>query len=119
MPELTHRPTKIKMHTQSRTLELVYSDQSSNAISYELLRVYSPSAEVKGHGVGNEKLQVGKQDVEISKIEPVGNYAIKICFDDGHDSGIYDWNYLFDMGQNQKEKWNDYLDRLQKAGFIR
>ncbi|MDX1519837.1 MAG: DUF971 domain-containing protein [Gammaproteobacteria bacterium] len=109
-------PATIKLLKQSRQLNLVYEDQTEFTFSFEFLRVYSPSADVKGHGPGDAVLQVGKQDVDIREIEPVGNYAIKIHFDDGHDTGLYSWNYLYDLGMNMDMYWQDYLQRLKEAG---
>ncbi len=115
-------PLDIKLHQKSRTLELVYDEQGT-ATSYELtaeyLRVHSPSAEVRGHGQGNEVLQTGKQFVGIKGVEPSGNYAIKIIFDDGHDSGLYTWDYLYDLSVNQQTYWDKYLQDLQEAGESR
>lgn len=111
-------PNKIQLHKKSNVLELHYGLQHFS-LSAELLRVYSPSAEVKGHGPGQEVLQVGKQFVGIERIEPSGNYAIRIVFDDGHDSGIYAWDYLFDLGLQQNKYWQDYLTRLEQAGKSR
>lgn len=110
------RPTDITYHSQSRELELIYADGSRFFVSSELLRVFSPSAEVRGHGPGQEVLQTGKESVGISAIEPVGNYAIKLVFDDGHDTGLYDWNLLYDLGANQESHWQDYLQRLRQEG---
>jgi len=110
------RPTDIQLHRKSRVLELVYDSQHSHELSCEYLRVFSPSAEVRGHGPGQEVLQVGKENVNIDRIEPVGHYAVKLVFDDGHDSGIYDWNFLYELGANFAENWQDYLQRLDSAG---
>ena len=112
-------PQDIKIHTQSKTVELIYSDKESHTLSCEYLRVYSPSAEVQGHGPGEEVLQLAKEEVNITAIEPVGNYAIKLEFDDGHNTGIYSWDTLYILGQNQEEMWAGYLDRLEKAGHKR
>lgn len=112
-------PTEIKYHRRSRLLELGYADGTNFEMSAEFLRVHSPSAEVRGHGPGQEKLQVGKEEVAISRIEPVGHYAIRLHFDDGHDSGLYSWEELFRLGSNQEERWADYLARLQAAGHHR
>jgi DUF971 family protein len=109
-------PTEIKLHTESRELELVYGDES-HRISYEMLRVLSPSAEVQGHG--KPILQTGKRMVTIRNVEEVGNYAIKITFDDGHDSGLYSWSFLYELCQNKEQKWNDYLYQLEQAGAKR
>ena len=110
---------EIHLHQSSRVLELVFDDGKKFNLSCEYLRVYSPSAEVAGHGPGQEVLQVGKEDVNISALEPVGNYAIKIIFDDGHSTGIYTWDYLYDLGANYEPKWRSYLQRLEEAGFER
>lgn len=112
-------PTEIKLRQKSRLMELAFSDGSRFELSYELLRVYSPSAEVRGHGPGQETLQVGKRDVEIVRIEPVGAYAVKPVFSDGHDSGLYSWDYLYWLGANRDRLWQEYLDRLQEAGASR
>ncbi|WP_018139842.1 MULTISPECIES: gamma-butyrobetaine hydroxylase-like domain-containing protein [unclassified Thioalkalivibrio] len=114
-----HRPTDIQLHQKSRILELTYSDGSHFELPCEFLRVYSPSAEVRGHGPGQEVLQVDKEDVNITGIEPVGNYAVKLEFSDGHDTGIYDWDYLHKLGTEQESLWQDYLDRLKEAGHER
>jgi DUF971 family protein len=113
------RPTEIKLHQKSRVLELSYDDGSRFELPCEYLRVNSPSAEVRGHGPGQEVLQVGKEDVGISAVEPVGNYAVKLVFSDGHDTGIFDWNYLYELGLTQESRWGEYLGRLAKAGYQR
>lgn len=113
------KPTEIKLHQQSRLLEIAYEDGARFELPCEYLRVYSPSAEVQGHGPGQEVLQIGKEDVNITAIEPVGHYGIKLVFDDGHDTGIYVWDYLYDLGTNQDEKWQHYLTRLNDAGYQR
>ena len=113
------RPTEIHLHQKSRILELAYEDGTRFKLPCEYLRVYSPSAEVRGHGPGQDVLQIGKEDVNITAIEPVGNYAVKLVFSDGHDTGIYDWNYLYDLGLNQEAYWQNYLERLQEAGYER
>ena len=112
-------PQTIKLHKKSRLLELGYADGTRYQLEAELLRVYSPSAEVRGHGVGQEILQVGKRHVAITAIEPVGNYAIKPTFDDGHNSGIFSWETLFDLATNQAARWADYTARLSAAGASR
>ncbi len=116
-------PTDIKVRKKSQCLELTYSNNDGSdavyQLSFELLRVYSPSAEVRGHGVGNEVLQCGKKDVTLLNIEPAGNYALKLVFDDGHDSGLYDWKYLRHLCDQQDYLWQDYLNRLEKAGLSR
>jgi len=113
------KPTEIDLHQQSRTLEIRFDDGAHFELPCEYLRVYSPSAEVQGHGPGEEVLQVGKEDVNITAIEPVGNYAVKLVFDDGHDTGLYSWDYLYTLGQNQEQKWAEYLRRLEEAGHKR
>jgi DUF971 family protein len=115
----TPQPTEIKLHQASRVLELTFSDGKCFKLPYEFLRVYSPSAEVRGHGPGQEVLQVGKRDVAISDVEPVGHYAIRPVFSDRHDSGIYSWDYLYGLGERQDELWQAYLDRLASAGASR
>ena len=111
-------PGDIKLHKKSRTLELCY-DSDSFELSAEFLRVHSPSAEVRGHGKGQETLQVKKKFVAINGVEPVGNYALKIIFDDGHDSGLYTWDYLYDLSHNQDAYWDKYLKALADAGESR
>ena len=113
------RPTGINLRKQSRTLELQYPDGESYSLTCEYLRVYSPSAEVVGHGPGQEVLQVGKINVGISNIKPVGNYALQLVFDDGHDTGLYAWDYLYDLCVNQDALWQQYLDRVTEAGATR
>ena len=110
-------PTEIKLRKKSRILEVSFEDGQTFELSFEFLRVHSPSAEVKGHGPGQEKLQVGKENVGITAIEPVGHYAVKLVFDDGHDTGLYSWTYLYDLGTNKAEYWQRYLDRLKAAGY--
>ncbi|WP_395403077.1 gamma-butyrobetaine hydroxylase-like domain-containing protein [Pseudoduganella sp. UC29_106] len=110
-------PTGLTLHNKSRYLEISFDDGASFNIPYELLRVYSPSAEVKGHGPGQEVLQVGKREVGMSDLEPVGNYAVKPTFTDGHNSGLYTWDYLYDLGARQDHHWADYRARLEAAGF--
>ena len=111
-------PNDIVLHQQSKTLELVYEDVHYQ-LSAEYLRVYSPSAEVRGHGEGQEVLQTNKEQVGINQLEPSGNYALKIYFDDGHHSGLFTWDYLYDLCLHQDEYWQDYLNRLEKAGYQR
>ena len=115
----TPQPTEIKLHQKSRVMELAFSDGSRFELSYELLRVYSPSAEVRGHGPGQEVLQVGKAEVDISTLEPVGNYAAQPTFSDGHSTGIYSWDYLFWLGTHRDTLWQKYLERLKEAGASR
>jgi len=112
-------PTEIKLHQASRAMELTFADGMSFRMPYEYLRVYSPSAEVRGHGPGQETLQVGKREVTIAEVEPVGHYAIRPKFSDGHDTGIYSWEYLHDLGTRQQELWQRYLTRLAAAGASR
>jgi DUF971 family protein len=115
----TPRPTEIKLHQKSRMLEISFADGNTFRLPCEFLRVYSPSAEVRGHGPGQEVLQVGKKDVEITHIEPVGTYAIQFTFSDGHSTGIYSWDLLYDYGLRQEEMWRQYLKRREAAGESR
>jgi DUF971 family protein len=110
-------PTNIKSRTKSRVLEVSFDDGSVFELPYEYLRVFSPSAEVRGHGPGQEQLQLGKHEVGIAKVEPVGNYAVKLVFDDGHDTGLYTWAYLYELGRDRPQKWQSYLDRLRELGI--
>ncbi|HJV96963.1 MAG TPA: DUF971 domain-containing protein [Albitalea sp.] len=119
MSKTTVRPTEIKLHQKSRVLEIQFEDGEQFQLPCEYLRVYSPSAEVRGHGPGQEVLQLGKENVNITAIEPVGTYAIALHFDDGHNTGIYSWEYLHDLGKNQEVNWKRYLDRLAAAGHKR
>lgn len=112
-------PTNIKYRRSARVLELTYPDGRRFELSAEFLRVHSPSAEVRGHGPGQEVLQVGKEGVAIERIEPVGNYAIRLYFDDGHHTGIYSWDELYRLGTNKEAFWNEYLGRLKNAGYQR
>lgn len=113
------QPTEIRLHQKSRLLEIAFSDGSTFSLPCEFLRVYSPSAEVRGHGPGQEVLQVGKKDVEITRVEPVGSYAVQLTFSDGHDTGIYSWELLYDYGRRQQEMWDHYLRRMAEAGASR
>ncbi|MGH8742622.1 MAG: gamma-butyrobetaine hydroxylase-like domain-containing protein [Burkholderiales bacterium] len=115
----TLQPTEIKLHQKSRRMEIAFSDGSQFELSYELLRVYSPSAEVRGHGPGQEVLQAGKRDVDILSLEPSGGYAVQPAFSDGHSTGIYTWDYLYWLGQNRENLWREYLQRLEQAGASR
>jgi len=115
----TRSPTEIKLHQKSRVLEIAFDDGRRFRLPFEFLRVYSPSAEVRGHGPGQEVLQVGKKDVDISNIEPVGSYAVQLTFSDGHDSGLYSWDYFYNLGENQDAMWAHYIERLQEAGASR
>lgn len=112
-------PNNIVVHQQSKVLELSYEDGSAYRLPFELLRVLSPSAEVQGHGPGQETLQTGKRDVVINGVEPVGHYALKPTFSDGHDSGLYTWDYLHFLCQNQEELWQEHLNKLAAAGLDR
>jgi len=112
-------PTEIKLHKASKKLEIAFNDGSRFDLPFEYLRVHSPSAEVRGHGPGQEVLQVGKKFVDIERIEPVGQYAVVLEFSDGHNSGIYSWGHLYDLGKNQAAYWEDYLHRLEAAGASR
>jgi DUF971 family protein len=115
----TPAPTEIKLHQKSRVMELTFADGKRFTLSYEFLRVYSPSAEVRGHGPGQEVLQTGKKDVEIVAVEPVGSYAIQPRFSDGHDTGIYSWDYLYELGLDHERLWAEYLKRMAAAGASR
>jgi DUF971 family protein len=112
-------PTEIVVHSQSRRLEIAFGDDERYFLDFEFLRVHSPSASVQGHGPGQEVLQVGKRDVTVTEVEPVGHYAIKPTFSDGHDSGIFTWKYLRELGRNRDAMWAKYLQRLQAAGESR
>jgi DUF971 family protein len=113
------KPISIQLHSRSKQLELEYEGGESYSLSCEYLRVYSPSAEVLGHGPGQEVLQIGKLNVAITEIKPVGNYALQLVFDDGHDTGLYSWRYLYDLCQNQEARWQEYLARMEAAGATR
>lgn len=119
MRKNTIRPTDIKLHQKSRVLEVAFDDGRRFSLPAEYLRVYSPSAEVRGHGPGQEVLQLGKEQVNIAAIEPVGTYAILLHFDDGHDTGIYSWDLLYNLGLHQTTLWAEYLQRLEQAGHKR
>jgi DUF971 family protein len=115
----TPLPTSLTLHSQSRLLELAFDDGRQGSLSCEFLRVYSPSAEVRGHGPGQERLQIGKREVAITAIEQVGNYAVRLVFSDGHDSGIYSWDYLYELLRDHDTLWQQYLDRLSAANASR
>ena len=115
----TPTPQAITVHAQSRALEITFSDGASFRIPFELMRVYSPSAEVQGHGPGQEILQTGKRLVDLTGLEPVGNYAVQPAFSDGHDTGIFSWDYLYFLGAQQEQLWADYENRLKAAGVDR
>ena len=110
-------PTEVRLRTRSRVLEVAYGPDERYELPFEYLRVYSPSAEVRGHGPGQETLQLGKHEVGVKAVEPVGRYAVRIVFDDGHDSGLYTWGYLRELGQTREEKWRRYLERLAQLGL--
>ena len=112
-------PTTITLHQKSRVLEIAFTDGKTFRLPFEFLRVYSPSAEVRGHGPGQEVLQVGKRNVDIRALEPVGSYAVQPQFSDGHGTGIYSWEYLYELGENQDDMWKEYLDKLAQAGASR
>lgn len=112
-------PQDLTVHSKSRVLEISFSDGKTFRIPFELMRVYSPSAEVQGHGPGQETLQTGKRNVELTALEPVGNYAVQPTFSDGHDSGIFSWDYLYFLGSQQDQLWADYEARLKAAGVDR
>jgi DUF971 family protein len=109
-------PTAITLHRKSRVLEIAFSDGRGFRLPYEFLRVHSPSAEVRGHGPGQEVLQTGKREVDVLSLEPVGSYAVQPVFSDGHATGIYSWDYLYELGENQDRLWSEYLSRLAAAG---
>ncbi|MFY7866980.1 gamma-butyrobetaine hydroxylase-like domain-containing protein [Roseateles sp.] len=115
----TPSPTEITVHQQSRVLEVAFSDGARFRIPFELMRIYSPSAEVKGHGPGQETLQTGKREVDMTGLEPVGHYAVRPVFSDGHDSGLFDWAYLYELGAKEAQLWQDYEARLAAAGVGR
>ena len=112
-------PTALTVHSQSRILEIAFSDGAQFRIPFELMRIYSPSAEVQGHGPGQEILQTGKREVNVVELEPIGNYAVKPVFSDGHESGLFTWDYLYHLGADQSRLWDDYNRRLQAAGALR
>jgi len=114
-----HRPTDIRLHQKSRVLEVIFDNGAEFRLPCEFLRVHSPSAEVQGHGAGQETLQVGKESVNIKEIEPVGAYAVKLHFDDGHNTGLFSWEFLYRLGQNRDAMWQSYLQRLKDAGHER
>ena len=112
-------PTEIKLRKSSHLLVVSFEDDANFEFTFEYLRVHSPSAEVKGHGPGQETLQIAKENVLITGVEPVGHYAVRLVFDDGHDSGLYTWAYLRELGEDMATNWQSYLDRLQAAGYAR
>ena len=119
MNQTSMAPSAIILHARSRTLELTFGDDESYVLPCEYLRVYSPSAEVRGHGTGQEVLQTGKLKVAITNIKPVGNYAVQLEFDDGHDTGIFSWDYLRQLGAEQAQWWQRYLEQIEAAGASR
>jgi len=116
---MDHQPSEIRLQKKSRQLSIDFEDGSEFALPFEYLRVYSPSAEVKGHGPGQETLQTGKENVQVTAVEPVGHYAVRLVFDDGHNTGLYTWNYLYELGAERERRWQSYLDRLNAAGYPR
>ncbi len=119
LDKTTPVPTEIKLHQVSSKLEIAFSNGVRYELPYEFLRVYSPSAEVRGHGPGQEVLQVGKKNIAIKGIEPVGSYAVVLTFSDGHDTGIYSWDYLYELGENYVALWDRYVSRMEAAGASR
>ena len=119
MTESNLCPLTISLHKQSKVLEIVYDDGVIFELPCEYLRVFSPSVEVKGHGPGQDVLQIGKENINISEVQPVGYYAVRLVFDDGHDTGLYTWNYLYELGQNQENYWKEYLYKLHESGYVR
>jgi len=114
-----YTPTEIRLQKKSRQIVITFDDGNRFELSFEYLRVHSPSAEVIGHGPGQEILQTGKENVQVTAIEPVGHYAVRLIFDDGHDTGLYSWQYLYELCTQQDTKWQAYLDRLEAAGYAR
>ena len=110
-------PTEIRLRRQSRVLDVAFDDGQRFELQFEYLRVYSPSAEVRGHGPGQETLQLGKHEVQVVKVDPIGNYAVRLAFNDGHDTGLYTWDYLYELGETRAARWQHYLDRLQQLGI--
>ena len=119
MTQSALHPQTISLHKQSKIFEIVYDDGKTFELSCEYLRVFSPSADVKGHGPGQEVLQTGKENININEILPVGNYAVRIVFDDGHETGLYTWDYLYELGINYENNWRDYLYKLNQSGYVR
>lgn len=116
---MDYTPTEIRLQKKSRQIVITFDDGNRFELSFEYLRVHSPSAEVIGHGPGQEILQTGKENVQVTAIEPVGHYAVRLIFDDGHDTGLYSWQYLYELCTQQDTKWQAYLDRLEAAGYAR
>lgn len=119
MPEAPGAPTEIRLKRKSRVLEVSFADGSRFALPFEYLRVYSPSAEVRGHGGGEGKLELAKENVTVTAVEPVGNYAVRLVFDDGHGTGLYSWAYLRELGTQYDAKWSRYLERCERLGYER
>jgi DUF971 family protein len=119
LTQTSPRPIDIRLHQTSRLLELKFDNNTECMLSCEFLRVHSPSAEVRGHGQGQDVLQVGKEDVNITAIEPIGNYAVRLTFSDGHNTGLYSWDYLYDLGRDYEALWLEYLGKLSQAGIQR
>ena len=116
---MDYTPTEIRLQKKSRQLAIAFDDGNHFELPFEYLRINSPSAEVQGHGPGQEVLQTGMENVRLTAVEPVGHYAVRLVFDDGHDTGLYTWKYLYELGRDQERKWQAYLDRLQGAGYAR
>jgi DUF971 family protein len=112
-------PSEIKLHKKSRRLELIYGEAQRYSLDFEFLRVYTPSAEARGHGPGQETLQTGKRNVDVDAIEPVGTYALRLIFSDGHDSGLYSWDLLYNLGKHHDELWQEYLKQIETQGLSR
>jgi DUF971 family protein len=119
LTQTSPRPIDIRLHQTSRLLEIKFDNNTECMLSCEFLRVHSPSAEVRGHGQGQDVLQVGKEDVNITAIEPIGNYAVRLVFSDGHNTGLYSWDYLYDLGRDYEALWLEYLGKLSQAGIQR
>ncbi len=119
MPNSDSPPTEIRLRRRSRLLEVAFADGERYSLSFEYLRAHSPSAEVQGHGPGQDVLQIAKESVQITAVEPVGQYAVRLKFDDGHDTGLYTWKVLHDLGANHAAKWTRYLQRLEQIGYVR
>jgi DUF971 family protein len=115
----TTAPVEIRLRRRSRVLEVAWPDGRRDALTFEYLRVHSPSAEVQGHGPGQDVLQIAKENVQVTRVDPVGNYAVKLVFDDGHDTGLYSWKYLRELGESHDQKWARYLQRLDQIGYER
>ncbi len=116
---MDYTPTEIRLQIKSRQVVIAFDDGNRFELSFEYLRVHSPSAEVKGHGPGQEFLQTGKENVQVTAVEPIGHYAVRLVFDDGHDTGLYTWKYLYELGTAKDSNWQAYLDRLKAAGYAR